>query len=88
MLGLSMKKIHNNVRVVFGSEAAFHGEHGKVIVSCKRQNYTGREVSFAFVGVLTAPPLTRDIVNLIYDEAQEQGYIVHGITAYTTITKG
>ena len=82
MLNIFKRKTNNNRLIAFDTETAFHGEHGKIVVSSKIHHQIGREISFGFIGVLRVPALTLEIVQQIYREATQQGYVVHEITQY------
>ena len=85
MFGFFKKESHNNKLIAFDGETAYHGEHGRVIVSHKTKKYMGREIPFAFIGALRVPVLTLEIMTQIYTEAARQGYIVHEISYYESL---
>lgn len=69
-------------KVAFHKEAAYHGDHGTILVSNRSQGMSEVQVKFAFVGLKTAPALDLHIMNYIWSQALEQGYIPHSILNY------
>lgn len=82
-VGLRNRKF-GMAEVAFYKKAAHFGEHGRAVVSCPRLNLVEEEVSFCFMGMKTPPNLSLHTVHYLTEEAEEQGYILHHITAYGT----
>jgi hypothetical protein len=46
MFGIFKKESNNNKLIAFDGEAAYHGEHGRVIVTHKNKKYMARSILF------------------------------------------
>lgn len=74
-------------KVAFHKEAAYHGDHGTILVSNRAQRLTEVRVKFAFIGLDTPPNLDLNIMNYIWSQALEQGYIPHSIQRYKGVVE-
>ena len=89
MFGLfnGSKKNKSGIEIRFHKEATYYGEHGTINVSNKSQGLVERNVKFCFLGISTPPKLDLGIMNLIWDQAMEQGYVPHHIVDYSGCIK-
>lgn len=76
------RQINLGVEVKFYKEANPFGEHGTINVTHMTHGLTGQPVRFVFVGKATPPQLDRATLTYLFDQAEEQGYVVHHIETY------
>lgn len=73
---------NNELEIKFDTAAAEHAHHGNIVVTCRAKGLVNASVRFAFVGMETPPPLSKDIFDHIWTQAERQGYIPHFIRNY------
>ncbi len=78
------KNKYNEIEVLFYKEARHDGEHGRIVVSHKKQRLNHVEVPFVLRGVTTPPPLTAGLVVDLWSAGESQGYVLHHIVQYGT----
>lgn len=76
------KKSTLQLEIKFHKEATPHGSHGRIEVSSKERNLKNANILFVFVGVSVPPPLTPEVMNYIWEEAQAQGFTPHTLLVY------
>lgn len=72
----------NELEVKFDTDASQHAHHGNIVVTCRSKGLVNASIRFAFVGMETPPPLSKDIFDHIWTQAERQGYIPHFIRNY------
>ena len=76
------KQTFNDLELRFHKEANVFGEHGTINVTHVKHGLVETTVRFVIVGMTTPPQLTKDVFNLIWEEAKNQGYIPHHFVTY------
>lgn len=72
-------------QVKFFRDAAYYGEHGKIVVSNIKEGLSEEPVAFVFVGMVTPPKLNDQVMNYLFAEAWRQGFIPHHLDQYGRI---
>jgi len=80
LLGRSVKSMDLGVK--FHHDANLFGEHGRINVSHRKKGLVEESVAFVFPGITTPPKLDLRLLAYIWEEAQNQGYIVHHLAQY------
>lgn len=75
-------KKNNDPKIAFYLQAIHHGEHGILNATSKKHDFQDKDISFAIIGISNPPPITPDILEMIWTEAKEQGFIPHYIVRY------
>lgn len=69
--------------IVFYSDKPDYGTHGYIHAECvQRGIHKPTDVRFCFVGMSKPPVLTIDIITLLFNEAANQGFVVHSLKTY------
>lgn len=76
------KSTYMGLEVKFHTDANYFGEHGTICVSHIRKNLRERSVRFVFPGITTPPKLDLSLLQYIWEQALDQGYIPHHIESY------
>lgn len=66
----------------FFRDAAYFGEHGRIVVSSVKYGLQAHSVALVFVGKVEAPELDLNTVQYIWNQAMEQGFVPHYIEQY------
>lgn len=72
----------NQLDIKFDTDAAQHAHHGNIVVTCRAKGLVNASIRFAFVGVEVPPPLTKEVFDQLWTEAQRQGYVPHFVRNY------
>lgn len=72
--------------VRFWREAAAHGNHGTIVVNSRANGLKDAEVRFAFEGMTNPPKLTPQVLEYIWTQAAEQGYVPQYIASYAIVS--
>ena len=68
--------------VRFYRDAAAHGSHGKIVVNSKQHDLLDREVSFVFEGMTNPPKMSPQVLQYVWEQALEQGYVPQHLVRY------
>lgn len=71
--------------VIFHRQTAGATAHGSITASSRDHKLDNAPIRFAFVGISHAPLLTPDVINHIFTEAMNQGYVPHALVSYKTL---
>lgn len=82
LLGYTKTSSANKLEIRFHKDANYHGEHGQLLASHKKQGIEKQPIRFVFLGVSEAPKLDAVNFNYIWEEARAQGYIPHALVSY------
>lgn len=82
IFGRKNNKALDAMDIKFHHEANFFGSHGRIVVSHREKQLEEASVPFVFVGLTTPPDLTPGLMNYIWEQAMNQGYIPVKITSY------
>lgn len=75
-------KTYAGLSVKFHHEANLFGEHGKLNVTNKKMGIIESPVIFVFPGVTTPPKLELGLLEYVWEQAKNQGYIPHYVESY------
>lgn len=69
--------------IVFHSDRPDYGTHGFLQAECRQRGIMApKDVRFCFVGLTKPPVLTIEILTALFEEAANQGYVVHCLKTY------
>lgn len=71
--------------MLFYKEVNGHVEHGSVYITHAGFKLKNFPISFGFQDLVIAPEMTPEILTHIWDMAERQGFIVHGLRSYATV---
>lgn len=80
IFGRNVKSMDLNVK--FHHDANLFGEHGRLNVTHRKKGLTEESIAFVFPGITTPPKLDLRLMAYLWEEAQNQGYIVHHVDQY------
>jgi hypothetical protein len=75
------------LEILFHTEAAYFGEHGRIIASNRALGIVEREVIFCLKGHTTPLPLNHRLFAHIWKEAQAQGFIPLELAKYGKVVE-
>lgn len=83
LLGRKEKQIRpDDLEVLFHTEAAYHGEHGRLLVTSRALGLVEKPVIFCLKGVSTPMPMNLRLFWHIWESAKAQGFIPLELISY------